>query len=274
EAGDIEADNVEAQTDQTAGAAMLPGIEEPAADETQAERPANEVVDSEQLAARVAAVNRDQLAEEMNVGKLLLSDILSSLLRPSRDPREDFPPPVFRREVMKLEDLEPGMELSGSILNVVDFGAFIDIGLSEPGLVHISRLADRFVRDPHEVVAVGDVLKVWVMEVDKQRRRVSLTAIAPGSEKPRQPRGPARPATGEPRRKKPAREQRPRPAQGHGKPPRSQRPPKSKVVKPRVPAPPITQDMVEGKEPMRSFSDLLQFYSKKQEPDDKPPKKS
>lgn len=274
EAATVEDANAEAPTDETAGAAMLPGFEEAAKDEDQAVRPANEVVDSEQLAARVAAVNREQFAEEMNVGKLLLSDILSSLLRPSRDPREDFPPPVFRREVMKLEDLEPGMELSGSILNVVDFGAFIDIGLSEPGLVHISRLADRFVRDPHEVVAVGDVLKVWVMEVDKQRRRVSLTAIAPGSEKPRQPRGPARPATGEPRRKKPVREQRAKPAHGHGKPSRSQRPPKSKVVKPRVPAPPITQDMVEGKEPMRSFSDLLQFYSKKQEPGDKPPKKS
>jgi uncharacterized protein len=101
---------------------------------------------------------------------------------------------------MKLEDLTPGMELSGTVLNVVDFGAFVDIGLSDSALVHISRLADRFVKDPHEVVGVGDVLKVWVVEVDKQRRRVSLTAILPGSEKPQEqqqkPQRPQRPSSG------------------------------------------------------------------------------
>src|SRR5687767_7950773 len=93
------------------------------------------------------------------------------------------------------------MELSGTVLNVVDFGAFVDIGLSDSGLVHISRLADRYVRDPHEVVSVGDTLKVWVVEVDKQRRRVSLTAIDPNAPKPapaprrdRAASGPPRPA--------------------------------------------------------------------------------
>ncbi len=86
------------------------------------------------------------------------------------------------------------MTLSGTVLNVVDFGAFVDIGLPDSGLVHISRLADRFVRDPHEVVGVGDVLTVWVVDIDKQRRRVSLTAIEPGTEKPAESRRePARP---------------------------------------------------------------------------------
>src|SRR5205823_6723869 len=110
-----------------------------------------------------------------------------SLTRPALDPRDNLPPPVFRRGIMKLEDLSPGMELSGTVLNVVDFGVFVDIGLSDSGLVHISRLADRFIKDPHEVVGVGDVLKVWVVDVDKTRRRVSLTAIAPGSQRPPRP---------------------------------------------------------------------------------------
>jgi protein Tex len=173
---------------------------------------------------------------------------------------------------VKLEDLTPGMKLSGTVLNVVDFGAFVDIGLSDSGLVHISRLADRFVKDPHEVVGVGDVLTVWVVDVDKQRRRVSLTAIEPGTEKVHEPRresprtaarqgGGRRPAGGgrggEPRAKGKvaggAQTQARRPA----RPP--QRP---KVVTP------ITKEMEEGKAPLRSFSDLMQFYQKKQTDED------
>jgi uncharacterized protein len=146
-----------------------------------------------ELAAQVVVA---QLAAELNVGTHLLHDILNAFVRPGLDPRESFPQPVFRRGIMKLEDLQPGMELQASVLNVVDFGVFVDIGLSDSGLIHISRLADRYIRDPHEVVGVGDVLKVWVVDVDKNRRRVSLTAIAPGSEKPQRPpreRGPRRP---------------------------------------------------------------------------------
>ena len=116
-----------------------------------------------------------------------LRDILAQLARPGRDPREDLPAPVFKQGVLKLEDLAPGMELTGTVLNVVDFGCFVDIGMHDSGLVHVSRLADRFIRDPHEVVAVGDIVKVWVMEVDKERRRVSLTMVRPGSERPRRP---------------------------------------------------------------------------------------
>jgi uncharacterized protein len=146
-----------------------------------------------ELAAQVVV---EQLATELNIGTHLLRDILNSFTRPGLDPRESFPPPLFRRGITKLEDLQPGMELQATVLNVVDFGVFVDIGLSDSGLIHISRLADRYIRDPHEVVGVGDVLKVWVVEVDKNRRRVSLTAIAPGSEKPARPpreRGPRRP---------------------------------------------------------------------------------
>ena len=103
------------------------------------------------------------LAKELSVGMLTLNDILTQLVRPGRDPREDLPAPVFKRGVIKLEDLTPGMELTGTVLNVVDFGCFVDIGMHDSGLVHVSRLADKYVRDPHDVVAVGDIVKVWVV---------------------------------------------------------------------------------------------------------------
>src|SRR3989440_10332887 len=101
-------------------------------------------------------------------------NILESLPRPGRDPREDLPPPIFKKGVLKLEDLQPGMELKGTVLNVVDFGAFVDIGLKDSGLVHISQIANRYIRNPYDVLAVGDVVSVWVMAVDHGRRRVSL----------------------------------------------------------------------------------------------------
>ena len=129
---------------------------------------------------------------------MTLRDILAELARPGRDPREDLPAPVFKQGILKLEDLTPGMELTGTVLNVVDFGCFVDIGMHDSGLVHVSRMADRFIRDPHEVVAVGDIVKVWVMEVDKERRRVSLTMVRPGSERPRRPaRGEGGSSTGQ-----------------------------------------------------------------------------
>src|SRR6202035_3290880 len=103
--------------------------------------------------------------------------------RPGRDPREDLPQPIFKRGILKLEDLTPGMELFGAVLNVVDVGVFVDIGLHDSGLVHVSQLANRYVRDPHEVAAVGDIVKVWVLEIDKTRHRVSLTMIPPGSKR-------------------------------------------------------------------------------------------
>ena len=150
--------------------------------------PAAAAANGPSLAQRAAQADAAQLARDLGVGELLLRDILNSLKRPGRDPREDLPQPAFRREIMKLEHLQPGMELTGTVLNVVDFGAFVDIGLPDSGLIHISRLADRFVKDPHEVVSVGDILNVWVVDVDRQRRRVSLTAIKPGTERPPQER--------------------------------------------------------------------------------------
>jgi uncharacterized protein len=137
-----------------------------------------------ELAERAAQLNVDQLAGEVQLGSLTLSDVLAQLQRPGRDPRESLPQPIFKRGVLKLEDLTSGMELHGTVLNVVDFGAFVDIGLKDSGLVHISQLANRYVPDPHQVVSVGDTVHVWVLEIDKQRHRVSLTMIEPGTRRP------------------------------------------------------------------------------------------
>jgi uncharacterized protein len=140
------------------------------------------------IAERAAAVELEGLTAQLDAGALLLKDILAQLARPGRDPREDLPPPIFKKGVIKLDDLTAGMELSGTVLNVVDFGAFVDIGLHDTGLVHISQLANKYVRDPHEIVSVSDIVKVWVHEVDKTRRRVSLTMIAPGTDRTQPPR--------------------------------------------------------------------------------------
>ena len=288
-----------------------------------------------ELAQKAAALDLDPLAAELNVGPLLLRDIIAQLTRPGRDPREDLPAPVFKRGILKLEDLTPGMELHGSVMNVVDFGAFVDIGLHDSGLVHVSQMSNRFVRDPHELVAVGDIVKVWVLEVDKERRRVSLTMTAPGSRRPPPPKheGEAGEQTDRPRGKRPPRQREggkpqsgpatvsPRPAAGGSEPqtaaasaPAASQPPaESRPAPPRPkfpdrtprppgrpqrsggnrppfksgggkrfdgkrfdgppqktdyrppkakPAPlvPLSEGMKKGKEPLRTFGDLKQFF--------------
>jgi len=115
------------------------------------------------------------LAKELDIGVPTLKDIILELQKPGRDPRDELPAPVLRSDVLDMKDLKPGMELTGTVRNVIDFGAFIDIGVHQDGLVHISRMADRFIRHPNEVVKVGDVVKVWVVEVDEKKGRISLT---------------------------------------------------------------------------------------------------
>ena len=122
------------------------------------------------------------LSEELEVGLPTLQDIVDALSRPGRDPRTDLPGPVFRQGVLKLEDLAIGMELTCTILNVVDFGAFVDIGLKDSGLVHVSQLSDQFISSPHDVVSVGDIVTVWVQSVDLERRRVGLTMLDPAKQ--------------------------------------------------------------------------------------------
>ena len=125
------------------------------------------------------AYGLDKLAETLGIGLPTLNDILAELQKPGRDPRDELPQPVLRRDVLAMEDLRPGMELTGTVRNVIDFGAFVDIGVHQDGLVHISQLADRFVRHPADVVKVGDVVKVWVLDVDLKKKRISLTMKKP-----------------------------------------------------------------------------------------------
>lgn len=117
----------------------------------------------------------EDMAMDLDVGKMTLSDIVGEMKKPARDPREGMPPVVFRRDVLSIEDLKPDMELTGTVRNVVDFGAFVDIGVKNDGLVHISQLSNKFVKNPMDVVGVGDTVKVKVISVDSERQKISLT---------------------------------------------------------------------------------------------------
>jgi len=193
-----------------------------------------------ELREKLAQVEIGELARELEVGEFTLRDIIEALCRPERDPREDLPKPIFKKGILKIEDLNQGMELKGTVLNVVDFGAFVDIGLKDSGLVHISQLANRYVKSPHDVVSVGDVVTVWVMGVDQERKRVSLTMVKPGTERQRGAQGgPRRGAGGEPRDRDG--ENRP-PGQGRrggGGGPRPPRPAGSALTSPPVGAPSV-----------------------------------
>ncbi len=151
-----------------------------------------------ELREKLKTVSPDDVAKRLHAGAPTVRDILDALARPGRDPREDLPPPVFKKGILKIEDLQPGMELKGTVLNVVDFGAFIDVGLKDSGLVHISQMANRYIRSTYDVASVGDVVTVWVLSVDKERHRVSLTMIAPGTQrKPQEKRAEPRERHGE-----------------------------------------------------------------------------
>ncbi len=130
---------------------------------------------TEELKEKLSGIDPAAIAPSLGVGVPTLKDIIDSLLRPGRDPREELPPPIFHTDVLNIEDLTPGMELQGTVRNVIDFGAFIDIGIKNDGLVHISQMSDKFVKHPMDVVSVGDNVTVWVLGVDLKKGRVSLT---------------------------------------------------------------------------------------------------
>ncbi|HEY7428440.1 MAG TPA: Tex family protein [Gemmataceae bacterium] len=259
-----------------------------------------------ELREKLKTVSPEEVAKRLHAGVPTVKDILDALARPGRDPREDLPPPVFKKGILKIEDLQPGMELKGTVLNVVDFGAFIDIGLKDSGLVHISQMANRYVKSTYDVVSVGDVVTVWVLSVDKERHRVSLTMIAPGTERkppekkpePRERRGERgergqrgerreAPAGGRP----PQRGRRPLPPRG-GRPgapapqaaqggaprgstpapaPRQQQPPRKPRRQP--PKPNLSQSALAGATPLGTFAELAAFWEakKKEEPQPVPP---
>ena len=127
------------------------------------------------LPDRVKAYGEDKAAGEIGVGVPTLRDIVSELLKPGRDVRDELPKPILRTDVLEMKDLKPGMVLTGTVRNVIDFGVFVDIGVHQDGLVHISQVADKFIKHPSEVVSVGDVVKVVVLEVDEKKKRISLS---------------------------------------------------------------------------------------------------
>ena len=131
------------------------------------------------LPDRAKAYGMERLAQEAGIGVPTLEDIIAELLRPGRDMRDSLPKPLLRTDVMDLSDLKPGMELTGTVRNVIDFGAFVDIGVHQDGLVHISQISNRFIRHPAEVLKVGDVVTVWVLSVDTAKKRIALTMKEP-----------------------------------------------------------------------------------------------
>ena len=127
------------------------------------------------LPMKVKQLGEEALAKACGVGVPTLQDIVKELLKPGRDPRDELPPPVLRTDVLEMKDLKKGMVLTGTVRNVIDFGVFVDIGVHQDGLVHISQVCNKFIKHPSEVVSTGDVVKVMVLDVDQERKRISLT---------------------------------------------------------------------------------------------------
>ena len=127
------------------------------------------------LKSKVQSIGTAAIAKQLDIGEPTLKDIVNELSKPGRDPRDELPKPMLRSDIMGIEDLKPGMELKGTVRNVVDFGAFVDIGVHQDGLVHISQITDKFLRHPSELLKVGDIVTVWVLEADTVKNRISLT---------------------------------------------------------------------------------------------------
>lgn len=129
----------------------------------------------DELRQKLKSVDVAKTAKELEIGEMTLADIISELSKPGRDPREDMPKPILRSDVLKLEDLKEGMILTGTVRNVIDFGAFVDIGVKHDGLVHISEMSEKFIKNPSEIVSVGDIVKVKVIKIDLERQKVGLS---------------------------------------------------------------------------------------------------
>jgi uncharacterized protein len=249
---------------------------------------------TQELREKLRTLSPEEVGARLQVGLPTIRDILDDLARPGRDPREDLPPPIFKKGILKLEDLKPGMELKGTVLNVVDFGAFIDIGLKDSGLVHISQMSNRYIKSPYDVLTVSDVVTVWVLTVDMERRRVSLTMIKPGTAKkppekkglPDRPEGESRPE----RRRRHGRGKRQIAVPGQSRPPAqaagqvavpapaavASAPPRRPPVPPRpappprkpqrrLPGPKLTTEALQGETPLRTFRELKAFFEAKRE---------
>ena len=135
----------------------------------------NSITSGELIGLRSKVHNLKELSEKLEIGEMTLEDIIKELEKPGRDPREEMPKPVLKSDVLDFDDLKEGMELKGTVRNVIDFGAFVDIGVHQDGLVHISEMSNKFIKHPLDVVSVGDVVDVRVLSVDKERKRIQLS---------------------------------------------------------------------------------------------------
>lgn len=230
---------------------------------------------------RLTELNPDSVAQELGVGVPTLKDILEALAKPGRDPRTDLPAHIFKQGILKLEDLAEGMELKGTVLNVVDFGVFVDIGLKDSGLVHISQMSRNYVRSPHDVAAVGDIVTVWVLQIESERRRVSLTMVNPASPV-QQPAPKPVPQKTQATASAPAPSQPPRARQDKAQPAPHRTDEVLKKPAPGVastgnqsgnqsgnkptakPAAKLSPDQSKGREPLRGFDELKQLWRDKQ----------
>ena len=135
--------------------------------------------DLQSLMDKAKSYGFSKLCHELSIGEPTLTDIINELMKPGRDPRDELPAPLLRTDVIGMEDLKPGMELTGTVRNVIDFGAFIDVGVHQDGLVHVSKITKKYIKHPSEILNVGDIVKVWVLSVDTDKKRISLTMIDP-----------------------------------------------------------------------------------------------
>ena len=124
---------------------------------------------------QVKSIGIKKLSDELGIGEMTLADITNELAKPGRDPRDELPPPLLRTDVADINSLKPGMILDGTVRNVIDFGVFVDVGVHQDGLVHISQICDKYIKHPLEVVKVGDIVKVKVLDIDPAKKRISLT---------------------------------------------------------------------------------------------------
>lgn len=210
---------------------------------------------------KVSQIDKQALSGSLKIGLPTLEDILEAIARPPRDPRSDLPGPIFKQGVLKLEQLTEGMELQGTVLNVVDFGAFVDVGLKDSALIHVSEMANHFIESPYQFVSVGDVITAWVLGVDLERRRVSLTLIKPGTVRPprKSQRGPSKPDE----QKKPDKAKQ---DQGDSAANRKRKPGKKKRNKPgkkEAPLPKLTKEMKTGDQPLQGFDQLKALWNQK-----------
>ncbi|WP_298866977.1 Tex family protein [uncultured Gimesia sp.] len=218
--------------------------------------------DRESVIQKVAQIDKRELSDSLQIGLLTLEDILEAIVRPKRDPRSDLPGPIFKQGVLKLEQLVEGMELQGTVLNVVDFGAFVDVGLKDSALIHVSEMANHFIKNPYQFVSVGDVITAWVLSVDLERRRVSLTMIKPGTDRHSKKEPPEKEQASQPTTQKtqPKKSESTLPATGGQTRQQTKKRPRKRKT---PPAPKLTNEMKTGEQPLQGFDQLKALWNQK-----------